>query len=420
MTKDAVLNVAVLNGGRGAGSIIAELIRRGAAVVSIVNGFDDGKSTGAIRGIVGMIGPSDFRKVHEGMLAADHPPSSAVRSLFRYRVPAMTSRKDVVSAMDAFVRGHTAILGDVHLRDSELADALRAFLSPFLEVMKLGQQNGRVGDWSLMNCVYAGAFLYVNRDFEQALALIEGAFAIPGMVQPVNVEDKKLVAITKDGEVKYNEAAIVGEPSRSPIQQLYLHNEYPQRGTLERLPHAERRLYLEALDRIVPASPTCSNVLRAADVILYAPGTQHSSLYPTYMARSLASVISSNARALKVLVVNIAADVDTATYTAADYVDGARRYLAKGHGSSLLPRNLFTHVIVNRPTRMRADHVTCSGEDLSRIHHPVIVGDFESETAGGVHDGRKVVDIILDLQRQRTQDVAEVRDGSVRSGTTGL
>jgi 2-phospho-L-lactate transferase/gluconeogenesis factor (CofD/UPF0052 family) len=59
-----MLNVVVLNGGRGAASIIPALLcREGLNVTSVVNAYDDGKSTGEIRRFFDMLGPSDIRKV---------------------------------------------------------------------------------------------------------------------------------------------------------------------------------------------------------------------------------------------------------------------------------------------------------------------------------------------------------------------
>ena len=45
-----MLNVVVLNGGRGAATLIPALLdRQGLHVTSVVNAYDDGKSTGEIR-----------------------------------------------------------------------------------------------------------------------------------------------------------------------------------------------------------------------------------------------------------------------------------------------------------------------------------------------------------------------------------
>lgn len=60
--------VVVFSGGRGATTIIRALTQAGHHVSVVVNGYDDGLSTGLIRRIVPeMQGPSDFRKLCENL-----------------------------------------------------------------------------------------------------------------------------------------------------------------------------------------------------------------------------------------------------------------------------------------------------------------------------------------------------------------
>ena len=83
-----MLNVVILNGGRGAAAIIPTMLaRQGLHVTSVVNAYDDGKSTGEIRRFFGMLGPSDIRKVQELMLPADDPDHQANLRVFQYRFP---------------------------------------------------------------------------------------------------------------------------------------------------------------------------------------------------------------------------------------------------------------------------------------------------------------------------------------------
>ena len=61
-----MINVVILNGGRGASTLIPAILgNREIELTSIVNPYDDGKSTGEIRRFFNMLGPSDSRKVQE-------------------------------------------------------------------------------------------------------------------------------------------------------------------------------------------------------------------------------------------------------------------------------------------------------------------------------------------------------------------
>jgi 2-phospho-L-lactate transferase/gluconeogenesis factor (CofD/UPF0052 family) len=83
-----MLNVVVLNGGRGAKALIPALLNQpDLKVTSIVNAYDDGKSTGEIRRFFGMLGPSDIRKVQELMLPESDTDYTNHLQLFRYRFP---------------------------------------------------------------------------------------------------------------------------------------------------------------------------------------------------------------------------------------------------------------------------------------------------------------------------------------------
>jgi len=98
-----MLNVVILNGGRGAAAVIPALLaRQGLHVTSVVNAYDDGKSTGEIRRFFGMLGPSDIRKVQELMLPVADPDYQANLELFQYRFPQDCQREYVLAHLQAF------------------------------------------------------------------------------------------------------------------------------------------------------------------------------------------------------------------------------------------------------------------------------------------------------------------------------
>ncbi|MDQ3347714.1 MAG: hypothetical protein M3545_07090, partial [Acidobacteriota bacterium] len=58
------LNVVLFSGGRGSGALTEQLVTNPRiALTVVVNGYDDGASTGEVRRFLGdALGPSDFRK----------------------------------------------------------------------------------------------------------------------------------------------------------------------------------------------------------------------------------------------------------------------------------------------------------------------------------------------------------------------
>ena len=80
------MNIAIFNGGRGAKNLINVFTKiEGVKISSIVNTLDDGKSTGQIRNIFNMFGPSDIRKVQSLLLNKKNKYYLENKKIFLYR-----------------------------------------------------------------------------------------------------------------------------------------------------------------------------------------------------------------------------------------------------------------------------------------------------------------------------------------------
>ena len=195
-----MLNIVIINGGRGASAIIPELLgRQGLHVTSVVNAYDDGKSTGEIRRFFDMVGPSDIRKVQELMLPEEDVDYSSNLQAFKYRFPTDCERDQVLADLHAFSNGSKADLEGAFFTRTNVKTALKSFIQEFLAglncIEQLRGERFSFADCSLMNCIYAGAFLKFNRNIEQATIFIDKLFKLQGTVLPTSIENKKLVAL---------------------------------------------------------------------------------------------------------------------------------------------------------------------------------------------------------------------------------
>lgn len=69
LEKKQNLNIVVFNGGRGASSMLKFLDSiNNIKIHSLVNAYDDGKSTGEIRDFFNILGPSDIRKTQSSLI----------------------------------------------------------------------------------------------------------------------------------------------------------------------------------------------------------------------------------------------------------------------------------------------------------------------------------------------------------------
>src|SRR5580700_11287346 len=99
------IKVAVFCGGRGSATIIRALLKSADVQLALlVNAYDDGLSTGALRNFIpGMLGPSDFRKNFSYLLDLYSDEQYALKNLIEFRLPLDFGAMQI-EALDRFVR----------------------------------------------------------------------------------------------------------------------------------------------------------------------------------------------------------------------------------------------------------------------------------------------------------------------------
>lgn len=399
--------VAMFSGGRGGASIARHLLRTpGTDLSLIINGYDNGLSTGALRRhLPGMLGPSDFRKNLLLHLDGGGPEQAALRTILRLRLPARGARgelEEIIAALGRddpagpFAALPRAVRAAVH---RDLDGARRSLdergyaaggdggpvLSPGLDldggpVLNPGLD---LAGCSLGNLVFAGAYLRLRCDFNAAVRSCARTFGTPvRLVNVTNGENAYLVALEEHGRLVPDEAEIVAPGGRTRIAELYLlaapltarHG-----GELEHQPIGQVRRALGRLAATVTLNPQAKRAIEEADLIVYGPGTPHSSLLPSYLTPGVADAIAASRAAAKVFVVNIREDHDVPGLGPADLVDLTLAYL----GDPRNERGHVTHVLCHRGV---------APADVADLEHRTgarwVVADLEHPERQGVHSGR--------------------------------
>src|SRR5262249_8078873 len=137
----------------------------------LVNGYDDGLSTGSLRNFIpGMLGPSDFRKNLSYLFGNYSQSQYALKSVMEYRLagePDSLKRfaeSGDPAALDEPLKGWFAQLV------AETSKRMRVLLARFF-----GHAPGRAFDYrdcSLGNLAFAGAYLERDGDFNAAAAAV--------------------------------------------------------------------------------------------------------------------------------------------------------------------------------------------------------------------------------------------------------
>jgi 2-phospho-L-lactate transferase/gluconeogenesis factor (CofD/UPF0052 family) len=409
---DRPLGVVLFSGGRGSGALTTALVAMpGVALTLAINGYDDGASTGEVRRFLGdALGPSDFRKNASRLAAARGTCSSALVRLLDRRLPDRATPAQVAELATHLTDGTPA--------DSELSaisasarGRVAAYLHAFLDELVRTGRPFRFDECAVGNLVFAGAYLRAGRRFNDAVDDYASLVGVrPGVIE--NVTDGTnafLVAIDRNGRVLGSEAEIVDATGRNAIDEIFLVGRSLAAEECAALtaaePH-EARARLHALTIEPALNPRLASRIAEADLLVYAPGTQHSSLFPSYLTTGLSQAIASNVHAIKLLITNIQTDAEIAGSSAVDIVERAVHYLKeKGRRQTPTPA-LITHFLMNDPGRASADTPYVPLGRLDTLQDPrlVRVGQYE-EGATGRHDALKVlgpfVQSVLERRRQR-------------------
>jgi len=402
-----MLNVTIINGGRGAAALIPVLLSyQTLNLSSVVNAYDDGKSTGEIRRFFGMLGPSDIRKVQQLMLPSNDLDYLNNIKLFQYRFPSDYEYEKINNLILKFIETKDFSIFDINLKNLNVINTLHTFITEFYENLKIieyiNNKKFDYSDCSLMNCIYAGAFLKFSRNIETATLYIEKLFNLRGRVIPTTIENKILVALRENGEMLYSESEIVELRSNVNIEKIFLVDKIPDKLIFDNLDINNKRKYLNNHHCYVAISDYVTSSLNIADIIIYAAGTQHSSLYPTYLTKGFAQSIADNKNALKIFISNIGADYETPSYKASDYIIGAFNYLNLSDNRNYSMNELFDVALFNNSQNFQDNsYVYLDIDKLKNLPVKIILDNFESSQDSGKHNGEKVINLILDLYNSK-------------------
>ena len=152
------------------------------------------------------------------------------------------------------------------------------------------------------NLYFTGCYLEQARDFNQAVRAFSEFYEVGGdvLLNITQGENLFLVAQKENGSVLLNEADIVATQDDTKIEDLFLiDDDFLSRIENAGEPSEGWGSLLRAINRVPALNPLAEEALREADVIIYGPGTQHSSLFPSYMTEGVAEAIAANTKPTK-------------------------------------------------------------------------------------------------------------------------
>jgi 2-phospho-L-lactate transferase/gluconeogenesis factor (CofD/UPF0052 family) len=411
-SSNGTLRVSMFCGGRGSTTITRELLRWPNVQLNLlVNAYDDGLSTGELRDFIpGMLGPSDFRKNLSHLLDLYSNQQHALQRVLEYRLPLDFSEQDL-AGLESYVanpRQPAKLTPDLtelfSMLDRDLHERLLYYLGRFFRYYRQSQKQFRFPDCSLGNLLFAGAYLHHQGSFNAAtkdLAVLFGSQA--RLINVSKGENRTLVALKQDGELLCREAEIVGPQSSSPMDSVYF---LPtaltpeEKADFARLPFQEKRARLASMEARTEISDEARDALLSSDVIIYGPGTQFSSLIPSYRIRGTADAVRSSRARLKVMVMNLASDNDIQGMEVSGIVDKLLESFEDADNEA----GFVTHILYNRNTEGDAlklpEGLAAAGNRYKNAM--VVQGEFNNPARPSVHSGHAVVRKVIDLLERQT------------------
>jgi 2-phospho-L-lactate transferase/gluconeogenesis factor (CofD/UPF0052 family) len=422
-TPLSTVKVVLFSGGSGSGVLSRELIRNPQVSLTLaINGYDDGASTGEVRRFLGdCLGPSDFRKNASRLARELQSCSRALIDLLDLRLPKEFAEAQAIETLHS-------IYGEPALDPSRFQGMLEALCQGMEAASRKAVANRlavfevefrKVGgtfvwsDCSIGNLVFAGCFLHAERSFNGAVEEYCTLLHLPaGLIENVTTGGNAwLVAIDSQNRLVGSEAEIVDASTHRKMKDIYLVDHF--------IDADERRsLSVSSLDHLivflgkhtpqVAPNPRLLKRISEADLVIYAPGTQHSSLFPSYMTPGIGAAIAHNLTAIKLLITNIQEDAEISESSAVDIIDKALYYLrGKGRISAPTPC-LITHYLINDPDT--SDTGTSENDTahvplgrLETIEDPrlVRIGTYEEGLTGRHQAGKVLTPFVTSILKRQ-------------------
>lgn len=325
-TKQKV-KIVLFSGGRGTSIISSYLLDRlDISLTVAVNAYDDGLSTGRLRNFIpGMLGPSDIRKNISSLMDIGDDSQKNLKFILEYRFSENVNNEDVLSCLHGIVAidPEQCIFPELMKAISYLKfntfKKISEYLQKFIDYFYT-QKNINVDfdfkDCSLGNIIFSGIYLLYGNDFNKACTKMCEFCSCRAEVMNVSKgENLVLTAIKEDLTYLSRESEIVSKHStQSSILELFLLPDYLDNDKLIFLKNlktaSEKINFLRDIEKFPAINPNLAQRLCDADMIIYGPGTQHSSLLPSYLTMGLSESISINKDADKIFICNISKDND--------------------------------------------------------------------------------------------------------------
>jgi 2-phospho-L-lactate transferase/gluconeogenesis factor (CofD/UPF0052 family) len=386
MEKLEMAKIVIFCGGRGAQGLIKSLVTDNELSL-IVNAYDDGHSTGRLRELFDILGPSDCRKNCEYLL--NENIDIRIRDLFAIRLPVGFNVSDVIESILS-IKNKIKKMSKLSTDSLDIATWILKSIDGIIEKLHIIGIDKSLSDCSFMNLMLVNEVIN-HGSFQTGVDVFSSSLNIKNKIILNSEDNLSLVALTRSGHILLSEGEIVEGRSSEIIDELFL-IPHSLRNNIREKVESSTDFYkkieiLNEYHELPSLNPMVSSAINDADIIIYSSGTVNSSIYPSYLTQNISEIISESS-AKKIMITNIGADYETPDFKASDFVKQSLRFLGHSFNADsdyFKSQSLIDVVFINQSHTLDKHHIVNDYRNLVFQVVNVQTGDYEDPYSQGRH-----------------------------------
>lgn len=403
-------NILLFSGGRGTKNLLnasIENIKECEFNLNIiVNGLDDGASTGRIRYLLNeeTHGISDFLKVIVSLSQETH-----LVEAFNRRFPFYNDIEDerkTEENLKEFISGEAPleIINNISLEDAQIS-IIKSGIKVFIEYFETNSIKLSLSDFKIGNIIFATEIIKSGYNFSKAI----DSFCKIMQIDKFGVKiiescetPAYLCGILKQGIFLPNEASVVLSRTSDYIEDIYqldkslTGEEIREICSLEK---DQKKKYLSSIETSFFASNKALNAIRESDVIVFGAGTPFSSLLPSLSIKGMYDSIASN-NCPKILIANLKKETEN-FYSVNQLIKDVIKFLSRSTNDYADPKLMVNHLIVAKDIFKNLDenHITYDTDKILEEFPWMKIIEANILDSKNIyhHDGQKLKDVILKI-----------------------
>lgn len=403
------MEISIFSGGRGNKNFFKAFSNKKCSykLNVIVNGLDDGASTGDIRRLMDykIHGISDFLKTITAF------SDNSFVDIMELRFPMNNNFLEKINMIsDVYQFLEKNIIPDFFINSKfkptkTQLEFIKENLFVFLDyVYKSREEIVDLSDYKIGNIIFASLLIKNNLDFKASIDSFSELCGVKSNIKVIEAAKfpLNLIGILKNGTLLPNEASVVLSRTNDLIYKTYQITNPLSLNQIRKISSLEKDKkidYLNKIEMITDANNDVLDSLENSDLIIYGSGTPYSSILPSLEYVGITNKIINN-NCPKVLIANLKKETDN-FFGTSSLINDIIKFLNKSASKKHDPKNYISHVLVSNNND--GEDKIVSDIKVIKDKFPwinIIEDNFNDLENIGTHNGFKVLSSIKSILKK--------------------